>query len=304
MKKWNICWLLLICLFLNGCGEKTEEEQAYQLYYVNYDNKTIESKPFEPESEDGASMVKEVMQALSESSEEGGRLLPEEAVIQSYEVTGDILALDFAPAYKNMEGVNEILCRAAIVKNFVQISGIGYVEFTVGGEPLGDSKGNAIGMMSGDSFLEYSGKDITAYQYTEMELYFANEAGDKLVKEKRSVYHTSNSPIEKVVVEQLIRGPKEEKHQATLSPNIRIIGVSVSDRIAYVNLNQRFVTEALPIQEELPIYSIVNSLIAAKNVSKVQISVNGETKTTFGESMQLDQLYEANPDIVEEGEGE
>lgn len=300
MKKWNICLLLIFCLLLNGCGEKKEEEQAFQLYYVNYNDKTIETKPYEPKAEDTVSLVDELIETLSDRDSEDAALLPEEVVIRNYEVTGDILKLNFGASYEEMKDVNEILCRAAIVKNFVQIAGIGYVEFAIEGEDLVDFKGNAIGMMSSDSFLENSGKDITAYQYTEMDLYFANETGDKLVKEKRSVYYTSNSPIEKVIVEQLIRGPKSENHKPTLSPNIRIIGVSVADGIAYVNLNQRFVTEAFPVQEELPIYSIVNSLIATKNVSKVQISVNGETKLTFRESMQLDRLYEANPELVEE----
>lgn len=304
MKKWNICWLLVVCLLLNGCGEEPKEESAFHLYYVNYGSQIIEEKSCELKSEETVSMLEEVIAKLSDREAEGGALLSEEVVIQSYEVLGDILCLDLASSYSKMQHVNEILCRAALVKNFTQIPGIGYVELTVDGEPLKDFKGNAIGMMSSDSFLENSGKDITAYQYTEMELYFANEAGEKLEKETRSVYYTSNSPIEKVIVEQLIRGPKEEKHRATLSPNIRIIGVSVADGIAYVNLNQRFVTESVAIQEELPIYSIVNSLTATKNVSKVQISVNGETKMTFRESMQLDQLYEENLDVVGKEEAE
>ena len=55
----------------------------------------------------------------------------------------------------------------------------------------------------------------------------------------------------------------------------------------------------LSIQQEIPIYSIANSLIDAGNVTKVQISVNGETKLTFRESMRLDQLFEKNMELVE-----
>ena len=163
-----------------------------------------------------------------------------------------------------------------------------------------DSRGKPVGLMNANSFLENSGKDITAYQYTELELYFTNAAGDKLVKEKRNVYYTSNSPIEKVVVEQLIRGPKEDGHFATLSSTTGILSVTQADGIAYVNLDQRFVTEALDIQQEIPVYSIVNSLIAAGNVQKVQISVNGDSKVVFRESMSLNQFYEKNPELVEE----
>ena len=214
-------------------------------------------------------------------------------------MSGDILRLNFNCAYRKMGAVDEVLCRAAIVKNFVQFEGIRYVQFQIEGDSLLDSRGKTVGLMNTNSFLENSGKDITAYQYTELELFFTNATGDKLVKEKRNVYYTSNSPIEKVVVEQLIRGPKEEGHYATLSSTTGILSVTQTDGIAYVNLDQRFETEALDIQQEIPVYSIVNSLIAAGNVEKVQISVNGDSKVVFRESMSLNQLYEKNLELVE-----
>ena len=97
----------------------------------------------------------------------------------------------------------------------------------------------------------------------------------------------------------MIRGPKETGHYATMPTSVQIYGVSVADGIAYVNLGQKFIDEALSIQQEIPIYSIANSLIDAGNVTKVQISVNGETKLTFRESMRLDQLFEKNMELVE-----
>lgn len=223
--------------------------------------------------------------------------------ILNYEISNDVLILNFNKAYQAQDPVDEILFRAASVKNFIQIPDIYYVQFMIEGADFLDSRGEIVGRMSGDSFLENSGKDITAYQYTQLELYFANQAGDGLVKEKRNVYYSSNSPIEKVVVEQLIRGPKEEDAYATLSPNIKILGVTVSDGIAYVNLDEKFTAETMAINEELPIYSIVNSLVAAGNVSQVQISVNGDTKLTFREDMPLDKMYQENMELLEDGGG-
>ena len=63
--------------------------------------------------------------------------------------------------------------------------------------------------MSLDSFLENTGKEIMAYQYKELNLYFTNEEGNQLVPEARQVYYNGNTPIEKVIVEQLLRGPGE-----------------------------------------------------------------------------------------------
>lgn len=294
--------LPLLCLLLVGCGEEEKEKGKYNLYYVDYDKEIIEYQPYEPASEQKEDMIQEVKKKLSEKKQ-GNGLFPSEIVIQSCELSGYTLTLNLDAAYRRIEPIHEILCRAALVKNFVQIPGVSYVQIKIGGEELQDSRGNVIGAMSSDSFLENSGKDITAYQYTELDLYFADKDGKKLVKEKRPVYYTSNSPIEKVVVEQLIRGPKEEEYQAVIPSTVKIIAVSVADGIAYVNLDQAFVNDALPVAEELPIYALVNSLVETGNVSKVQISINGDTKLTFRESMELDQLYQWNGDMVEKEKG-
>ena len=284
--------LLILVLCLSGCEEE-QDKTVYQLYSVNYDKGIIEGNNYVTETEAVEQLAADMAEQISGQEEETG-ILPHQVKILSYELSGDILRLNFNCSYRKMGAVEEVLCRAAIVKNFVQFEGIRYVQFQIEGESLLDSRGKPVGLMNANSFLENSGKDITAYQYTELELYFTNAAGDKLVKEKRNVYYTSNSPIEKVVVEQLIRGPKEDGHFATLSSTTGILSVTQADGIAYVNLDQRFVTEALDIQQEIPVYSIVNSLIAAGNVQKVQISVNGDSKVVFRESMSLNQFYEKN----------
>ena len=289
--------LLILVLCLSGCEEE-QDKTVYQLYSVNYDKGIIEGNNYVTETEAVEQLAADMAEQISGQEEETG-ILPHQVKILSYELSGDILRLNFNCSYRKMGAVEEVLCRAAIVKNFVQFEGIRYVQFQIEGESLLDSRGKPVGLMNANSFLENSGKDITAYQYTELELYFTNAAGDKLVKEKRNVYYTSNSPIEKVVVEQLIRGPKEDGHFATLSSTTGILSVTQADGIAYVNLDQRFVTEALDIQQEIPVYSIVNSLIAAGNVQKVQISVNGDSKVVFRESMSLNQFYEKNPELVE-----
>ena len=47
--------------------------------------------------------------------------------------------------------------------------------------------------MSLDNFLENTGKEIMAYQYKELNLYFTNEEGNQLVPETRQVYYNGNT---------------------------------------------------------------------------------------------------------------
>lgn len=299
MRVWKLCCLLMACcLLLTGC--KTDQETVeYYLYQVTGDG--IGETAYEPSTQDTEGMVEEMAGLLNEkgSQEEPGPL-PQEAVIASWELDGGTLFLDMEASYGNLDSVQEILCRAVLVKNFVQIPQIKYVQITVAGEELKDSEGNSIGLLSLDSFLENSGEEINSYQYSDITLYFTNEDGDRLVEEQRKVYYISSTPLERVVVEQLIRGPQEDGHYPVISPNTGIIGVTVADGIGYVNLDDKFVTEALTVQEEIPVYAIVNSLIQVGTVKKVQISVNGETQVTFRESMELDKLYEWNEELTED----
>lgn len=298
MRKIRIVLAGLCMLLLCGCEAERTQEDGFRLYSINEEEFSLVSRPYQPEAEDMEAVVEEL---LALSQKEDSVFLPENVSVNTYSLEGDILTIDFDGAYADLSIEEEILYRAACVRNFTQIPGVRYVQFTVNGEALLDSSGNPVGVMSADSFLEYSGKEINSYQYVEMELYFADsEDSSKLVTEERSVYYNSNSTLEKAIVEQLVKGPQEEGHLATLSAATKIVSVSVADGIAYVNLDEKFLNDLLPVGEEVPVYSIVNSLIAAGNVSKVQISVNGDSKLTFRENMTLDKLYEENRKLVAE----
>ena len=247
-------------------------------------------------------MLEEMTEKLNKKNAEGHTLLPENIEIQGCVDDDGMIRVDFNQEYHDLNPVDEVLLRASIVKDYVQIPNIYLVTITAEGTPIVDSQGQEIGAMSLDSFLENTGKEIMAYQYKELNLYFTNEEGNQLVPEARQVYYNGNTPIEKVIVEQLLRGPGESGHYATLPSDTRIVGVSVADGIAYVNLGKQFVDEALPVDAQIPIYSIVNSLIDAGNVSQVQISINGDTSLLFKDKVDMNQLFQANHELEKGGE--
>ena len=277
--------LVLGSVAFSGCGKK-ETESKYKIYYVNEEQGEVLAESFVPSEETTQTMLEEMTEKLNKKNAEGHTLLP----------------VDFNQEYHDLNPVDEVLLRASIVKDYVQIPNIYLVTITAEGTPIVDSQGQEIGAMSLDSFLENTGKEIMAYQYKELNLYFTNEEGNQLVPEARQVYYNGNTPIEKVIVEQLLRGPGESGHYATLPSDTRIVGVSVADGIAYVNLGKQFVDEALPVDAQIPIYSIVNSLIDAGNVSQVQISINGDTSLLFKDKVDMNQLFQVNHELEKGGE--
>lgn len=293
--------LVLGAVAFSGCGKK-ETESKYKIYYINEEQGEVLAESFVPSEETTQTMLEEMTEKLNKKNAEGHTLLPENIEIQSCVDDDGMIRVDFNQEYHDLNPVDEVLLRASIVKDYVQIPNIYLVTITAEGTPIVDSQGQEIGAMSLDSFLENTGKEIMAYQYKELNLYFTNEEGNQLVPEARQVYYNGNTPIEKVIVEQLLRGPGESGHYATLPPDTRIVGVSVADGIAYVNLGKQFVDEALPVDAQIPIYSIVNSLIDAGNVSQVQISINGDTSLLFKDKVDMNQLFQVNHELEKGGE--
>lgn len=305
MKKRKITALVMVLVLgavaFSGCGKK-ETESKYKIYYINEEQGEVLAESFVPSEETTQTMLEEMTEKLNKKNAEGHTLLPENIEIQSCVDDDGMIRVDFNQEYHDLNPVDEVLLRASIVKDYVQIPNIYLVTITAEGTPIVDSQGQEIGAMSLDSFLENTGKEIMAYQYKELNLYFTNEEGNQLVPEARQVYYNGNTPIEKVIVEQLLRGPGESGHYATLPSDTRIVGVSVADGIAYVNLGKQFVDEALPVDAQIPIYSIVNSLIDAGNVSQVQISINGDTSLLFKDKVDMNQLFQVNHELEKGGE--
>ena len=305
MKKRKVTALVMALVLgsvaFSGCGKK-ETESKYKIYYVNEEQGEVLAESFVPSEETTQTMLEEMTEKLNKKNAEGHTLLPENIEIQSCVDDDGMIRVDFNQEYHYLNPVDEVLLRASIVKDYVQIPNIYLVTITAEGTPIVDSQGQEIGAMSLDSFLENTGKEIMAYQYKELNLYFTNEEGNQLVPEARQVYYNGNTPIEKVIVEQLLRGPGESGHYATLPSDTRIVGVSVADGIAYVNLGKQFVDEALPVDAQIPIYSIVNSLIDAGNVSQVQISINGDTSLLFKDKVDMNQLFQVNHELEKGGE--
>lgn len=306
MRKMRMAGLffLILCI-LTACGTKKEEEKTeYKMYYLSATETSLEEETYTPTGKKTKDIVEEICDKLTETNQDDNhvRLLPKKVEILDCEYENGTVCIDFNKEYKKMENTREILVRAGIVKVFTQLRSVSSVTIEVEGEPLLDCNGEEVGSLGKDSFIENEGRNINTYLYTEQTLYFANKTGDKLVKQEVSRHYSSNVPLEKAIVEWLIKGPSNSEAQATISPSTKILGVSIVEGVCYVNLDKTFLNDPMNIQEKLPIYSIVNSLMDACKIHGVQISVEGETKVTFRESMNLDKLYKADYTLVENEE--
>lgn len=296
--------VLAALILLAGCSGngETEAPSKYFMYYLSLEANKVVENAYEPEASSGDEMIQEFVDRLNETpeGEDYQRLMPKDVKIDSYSLEDSTLILTIGGDYEQMERPREVLVRVGLVRAFTQISGVDRVQIVTENGELKDSAGNVIGAMTRESFVENAGSEINNYQYTTLTLYFANETGDKLVPETRSVYYSTSVPLERVVVEQLVKGPAEEGHYAVLPSDTNILSVTTSENIAYVNFDNTFMNGTMSVVQEIPIYALVNSITTNCPVQRVQFSIDGESDVTFRESMKLNQFYERDLSYLEE----
>ena len=303
-RKKLICLGLACLMFLSGslaaCGRQTEQS-AYHLEYLNKDKNRLVDEPYEPSATDTDGMIKEFLAKLSSDSDnvDYRKPIPNDVEITNYSLDGVLLTLHFDEDYSKMSAVDEVLCRAAVVRTMTQIDGVDCVAFYIGDAPLTDAKGNLVGTMNQDSFIENPGEQINSIQNTTLTLYFSNLDGDGLVKEVREdVYYSSNISMEKLIMEQLLDGPKTKDAKSAIPEGTKLVSVSVVDGVCYVSLDEAFKNQDYKVNEAIVIYSIVDSLSELSTISKVQISVNGDTSGVYRDNFPLADMYDRNMDYV------
>ena len=297
------CLLFVMAMMLlSGCESKKDKlkEGEIYLYYTDKNRTELKSVIYKPKEEETIKIIGEVLEEMNTTSNELNVVTakPEEVMILDYELTDNLLEIDFDNAYLEMGKVKELLCRSAIVLTVTQIEGVEFVMFTVNGEPLTNSENNVIGTMKGTDFVDTVESNINTYEKVEIELYFADKSGKALTPVVYEGIRQQNTSIEKLIIEKLIQGPSGDEYIRTIPSGVKLLNVLTKDGICYVNFNSSFLDEVSDVSAEIELYSIVNSLSELNYINKVQISVNGVTDEKFRGEISLEVPLTRNLDLV------
>lgn len=308
MKKLlsTVTALLLVISLLSGCSVESQTEKAesvsnqYYLYYINKDETKVVKVQYYPEQESAEFMIQDFIGILNsqEANRENQALLPSGVQLVTYRLNESLLELEFNSDYSNISRTREILVRAGVARTFLQIPGVTGVKIFIGSQELTDSKGQAVGVIDSNTFVEMWGSDKDAYRYDTFTLYFTDKSGEHLVAEQRNVYYKRILPRERVILEQLAKGPMVKGHYPTIPQNTDILGVEVSDNVCYVNFSSAFSDSGVEIPVNTMIYSVVNSLLDTSSADKVQISIEGNTEAALSDGTYLYSLFNKNTDLI------
>ena len=300
---------LLVLFTVTACQNKPEsystgeEDDGITLYYLNPEGTKLVEYWFayEEKTDDTKEEVELIMKQLQESPDlsQYKAVVTESMGFQKATVQNSYVSLDFTSGYGKLEPVSEVLCRAAIVKSMTQLPKVSNVEITINGQPITNQDGQVIGIMNGDSFVTDDSTFSNYGLYGEVSLYFANKKGTKLVECQTQLDVSNQHSLEQRVIEQLIKGPDTEKYKKTIPEGTEVIKTSVKDGICYVDFNQKFLDGVSDVQDEITIYSIVNSLVELPNINKVQFTIEGERIAKYRENIPFDGTFERNLDLCE-----
>ena len=309
LRRYRRFWLLLGMLFfpvllMTGCSHAEQKGTAVDISYLNKKETKLVAETHYLESTDTKDMIVEVLTLLCSvpDNKELKATLTSGINIITYSYDGEQVIVSLGEKYKELSGTTDVLTRAALVSSLTNIPDVNYVMLTVNGESLTDLSGNAIGAMTADMFVNNAGTQVEKVESkVTLRLYFANETGDGLVAVNRELTHNadlSNVPMEKLVVEQLISGPACDETFPTVSPDTKLVNITVKDGVCYLTFDSTMLTAVNNVTTDVTIYSIVNSLVELSNINKVQISIDGNKDGKFRDKYEASTIFERNLSLV------
>ncbi len=288
MKKW--IGFFLMVLFCTGCLagcalQQEEENMGYVLWFAgdiekdSTDARALASVSFpEPEI-----TVDSLMLGLLEGPDrESGllNLIPEGTQLLGWTLSNGLLKVNLSSEYRELTGIDLTLADYSITLTLCQLDEVQRVSISVDGQPL-DSRYRQI--LSEDQVI-FSGVEEEPVEKS-VALYFPRSGGRGLGVEIRNFQLTEDDILAEVVTRALISGPNSDELTAFLPDGIELRDLRLEDGVCQVDFSEELLT-MMPENEDrqlLVIYAIVNSLGNLDSVESVQIFVEGEQLTRYGQ---------------------
>lgn len=295
--------LLSVTFVLSGCSIFPTEEgsslvDAY-VYYIEENGTTLVemnvSLPNGSKEKKADYLIEKLLNPPAGKKSpicDGAKLL-------SLKIEDEIATVNFSEDFSDFKDARYTLSPVALAKTLCSLDFISGVNILVEGEPALGIDGTPIGVIMKSDVMDSAAP--TDIKKASIVLYFANETGEGLTKERRDVEFPSSNTLEKTVVEELIKGPKNAGNIAMIPSDVKVISVETKNSVCFVNLSKEFIEkyQGGSAGEILTIYSIVNSLTELDTVGSVQFLIDGEKKETF-DHMAINEPIARNKSIIVE----
>ena len=299
----SICIIIVLAIIFSKLKNTSinSNTENIKIYYYNKVNSTLsyEEKNISINDNNFINNIFEQMK-ISPKSTNLKSVVPPDLELLDYNLYNYILTVNLSNNYNNLSDIEKLIFRAGFVWSITEINSINSIKFLIENEELKYANNKNIGYLNRDNIILNPIISPDKLEQEKIILYFAN-SNNKLVEEKRNIEANQNQSMEIHIVEELIIGPKLDGNIKTVPSETKIRNIKTEDNICYVDLSSDFITKISgnKEQENLAIYSIVNSLTNLSNVNKVQFLIDGEKTNLSKESVDISQPLGRYENIIQ-----
>ena len=225
-----------------------------------------------PEGEDAGEAA---MRALIDPPERADGLSPyiEGVELESVTYYGGIATVSLNRRYLDMEGYALAEAEGCAALTMLAIDRVSSVRFVVDGEPHPDGEQgflSAGGVVSEDVGTQSLERELT--------LYFLSAETGRLAAEHRGIVMREGEPVERYVIEELIKGPAQSGLEPVLPESLEIHAIESEAGACLIDFSDAFdeISGGDRMSEHYALASVVNSLAASTSVETVFLSSGGE----------------------------
>lgn len=281
--------LLSIAFFLTGCiGFRASEVQTHDtgigtgIYYLNENGSELVAEEITVPDTSRKGQIRYMVEQLI--SPPVGKLSPISSgtTLQSVTIKDDVAVVDFSEEFYDADGIKQTIAPVAIAKTLCTLDFISGVQILVEGDEAVGTDQKPLGILWESDLVVSKGEPSGATK-TSLVLYFSDGNAEYLVPERRNVELSGGNTVEKVVVEELLKGPTEGGHARTIPQETKLLSIETKNNVCFVNFSKEFVERHSggTTSEMLTVYSLVNSLTELGTVDKVQFLIEGEKKEEY-----------------------
>ncbi len=144
-----------------------------------------------------------------------------------------------------------------------------------------------------------SGTALTAENSITVSLYFASADGKGLTIEKRSI--PKKEGLARETINQLISGPSDSNLLPTIPSETVLQDINIRDGVCIIDFSSELVDSSVGglQNEELTVYSIVDTLTQFSSVNEVTILVEGQKVASLGGHVMLEETMAPDYSLVQ-----
>ena len=295
--------VMFICCFFvvrSIVKKNNKDDNGINLYFIETTTYLMKPEIRDINGDTNYEIVSNVIKELKKGPKTEGfeNVIPNNIQFNEIIIEKNLVNLDMSSKYKNLDAKEELIARVSIVKTLTGLDFIDFVKISVEGEEIKTTNGQPIGIMGENDVLIDAIIFPSPKNSETVKLYFANKDATEFNIEQRKIEVNPNEPLEKYIIEELIKGPIQEGNYATIpvETKLRNIKTETTDGICYVDLSNDFISKHSggATGEWFTIYSIVNSLTELNSIKKVQFLIEGEKLQEFKGHIDFSKPFETD----------